>query len=63
MKIQANTMEKQGLLMWGCWQKCWKASETFKTNENTSKYYGKARFINTGMLEEMLKSIENLQNH
>ena len=30
MKIQASAMEKQGLLMRGCWRKCWKALKTFK---------------------------------
>ena len=56
-------MEKQGLLMRGCWWDCWKALKTFKTIENTKKYYGQARFINVGMRVELLESIESLQNH
>ena len=39
--------------------KHWKPS---KSIENTSNNYGKARFINAGMMAEMLESIENLQN-
>ena len=62
MKRQANIMEKQGLLMLGCWRKCWKALEAFKNNESTSNYYGKTMFNNAGMLAEMLESIEIIQN-
>ena len=51
-------MEKQGLLMRGCWWKCWKTLNTFRTIENASKYYGKTRFANAGILEEMLERIE-----
>ena len=54
-----NTIEKQGLLMRGCWQKCWNALKKIKTLENTSKYYVKKRFTNAGILAEMLERIDN----
>ena len=62
MKIHKNIMKKQCLLMRGCWWKCWNAAKTIKTFENTSKYYGKATFINAGILAEMFERIENLLN-
>ena len=48
-------MEKQCLLMRGCGRKCWKALKTFETIENTKICYGKTRFINAGMLAELLQ--------
>ena len=63
LDMQMNGMEKQDLLMRGCWWSCWKALKTFKTIENTNKYYGKARFINAGMLAQLFESIESLLNH
>ena len=45
--------------MRGCWWSCWKTLETFKTIESTKKYYGKARFVNAGMLVEPLESTES----
>ena len=60
LKIQINSMEKQGLLMRGCWCNCWKALATFKTAENIKKSNGKVMFINTGVLVELLESIEHL---
>ena len=53
-------MEKQGLLIRACWRKCWEGMKTFKTIEDTKKYYGKARFIHAAMLVELLESIGNL---
>ena len=47
--LQKSTMEQRGLLMRGCWRKCWNALKTFKTFQD-KQYYGKARFINAGML-------------
>ena len=41
---------------------CWKALTSFKTIEYTKKSYGNARFINAGMLGEMLESMEILRN-
>ena len=52
-------MEKQGLLMLGFWQKCWNVLKIIKIIENTSKYYGKVRLTNAGILAEMLERIEN----
>ena len=63
LKIPRNITEKQGLLMRGCWLKCWKALNTFRIIVNTKKYDGQARFINAGMLAEMLESIESLLSH
>ena len=63
LKVQRNTMEKQGLLMRGCWWNRWKALETFTTIDKAKKYYGEAMIINAEMLVELLESIENLQNH
>ena len=34
--------------------------ELFETIENIKNLYGKTRFINAGMLVELLESIENL---
>ena len=59
-KIQANTMEEQGLLMPRCWRKCWKALKSFQTVGNASNYDGSTMFINVEMLAEMLESIENI---
>ena len=44
--------------MRGFWQKWWNSLKIIKTIENTSKYYGKTRFINAGILAEMLERIE-----
>ena len=44
----------------GCWWNCWKALKTFRTIENTKEYNGKTRFINVGMLVELLESNENV---
>ena len=52
--IQASSVEKQGLLMRGCWRKCLKTLNAFK------QYYGKTKFINARMLAEMMESIEHL---
>ena len=35
--------------------------ENLKSIENTSKYYGKVRLINAGMLAKMLENIEHLE--
>ena len=56
-------MEKQGLLMRGCWWNCWNALKTFKTIESTNKYNGKTLFFNAGMLAQLFESIESLLNH
>ena len=32
LKVQTNTMEKQGLLMRERWRRCWKVLKTFKIN-------------------------------
>ena len=61
-KIQRNRMGKQGLLMRGCLVKCWKALTSIKTIEYTKNAYGNARFLNAGMLGEMLESMEILSN-
>ena len=53
-------MEKQCLLMRGCWWKCWKAMKTFEIIENTKKHNEQTLFINAGMLVELLENIENL---
>ena len=60
IEIQANTMEKQSLLMRRCAGgdvgKHWQPS---KSIESTNKYNGKTRLNNAGMLAEMLESIEH----
>ena len=60
VKLQRHTMYKQGLLIRGGGWKCWKALTTDDTVENKKEYYGKARFINAGMLAEMVESIGHL---
>ena len=49
--------------MWAFWRKCWKALITFKNNENTSKYYGNARFTNAEVLVKMMESNGNLKTN
>ena len=57
LKIQSNTMEKQGLLMRDACGKVRKHCKPLKPLE--MKYYGKTMFINAGMLAEKLESIEH----
>ena len=56
-------MEKQGLLMRGCWRKCWQALQTFSIIENTKTYYGNERFINMGMLLNTFETIGNIKKY
>ena len=62
LKLQATTMEKQGVFIQGAGGDVGKHWKHSKSIGNQSKHNGKVMFINAGMLAEMLERIENIQN-